>query len=417
MTSPDTATVTTFGPAAEAERVDSIDVLRGFAVLGILVMNIQSYAMIGAAYLNPTAYGDLTGANYTVWLLSHVLADMKFMTLFSMLFGAGVILFTARREAATGKSAGLHYRRMAWLLLFGLMHAYLIWFGDILYTYALCGMLVYLFRKRSPAVLLLVGLLVVGVGSATSLMAHWSMPQWPVESIQELEQSWKPNAEAVAEEVAAYRGSWVEQMSHRAPAAFFFQTFLFAIEMAWRAGGLMLVGMGLFKLGVFGAKRSTATYLVFVALAMLVGIPLVLYGVRRNEAHSWDLRSCFFFGSQFNYWGSLLVSLGWIGAIMLLCKHRLVRPLTGALASVGRMAFTNYIMQSVLCTLIFYGHGLGYFGNVERTGQIAIVFAIFALQLILSPIWLRAFRFGPLEWLWRSLTYWRLQPMRQRAGR
>lgn len=417
MMCPDAATQTPPGPATVAERVDSIDVLRGFAVLGILVMNIQSYSMVGAAYLNPTAYGDLTGANYTVWLLSHVLADMKFMTLFSLLFGAGVILFTSRREAATGMSAGLHYRRMVWLLLFGLIHAYLIWYGDILYTYALCGMLVYLFRKRNPVVLIVVGLLVVGVGSASSLLAHWSMPQWPPASIQEIERDWKPSAEVVAKEIAAYRGEWVGQWSHRAPAAFFFQTFLFLMEMAWRAGGLMLAGMGLFKLGVLSAKRSTATYLVFVALAGMVGVPLVLHGVRRNEALHWDLYSCFFLGQQFNYWGSLLVSLGWIGVIMLLCKHRLVRPLTGALAAVGRMAFTNYIMQSVLCTLVFYGHGLEYFGKVERTGQIGIVFVIFALQLIVSPIWLRAFRFGPLEWLWRSLTYWRLQPMRRIAAR
>jgi uncharacterized protein len=116
---------------------------------------------------------------------------------------------------------------------------------------------------------------------------------------------------------------------------------------------------------------------------------------------------------QFNYWGSLLISLGWVGLIMLLCKHDLMRPITRSLAAVGQMAFTNYIMQTVLCTLIFYGHGLGLFGRVERVGQIAIVFGIFVLQMIVSPIWLRYFRFGPLEWLWRSLTYWKPQPMRR----
>ena len=413
--STDVTTLALPGPAAEAERVDSIDVLRGFAVLGILVMNIQSYAMVGSAYLNPNAYGDLTGANYTVWLLSHVLADMKFMTLFSLLFGAGVILLSSRREAATGKSAGLHYRRMGWLLLFGLLHAYLIWYGDILYTYALCGMVVYLFRRRGPVTLVVVGLVLVGVGSATSLLAHWSMPHWPPESIRAIEQGWNPSPQMMAKEIAAFRGGWLEQLPYRARAAVFFQTFLFVTEFVWRVSGLMLIGMGLFKLGVFGAKRSTTTYVVFVALAVLVGVPIVLYGVRRNDALHWDLRSCFFLGSQFNYWGSLLIALGWIGLIMLLCKHQLARPLTGALAAVGRMAFTNYISQSLLCTLIFYGHGLGLFGKVERTGQMGIVFVIFVFQLFVSPIWLRAFRFGPLEWLWRSLTYWRAQPMRRIA--
>ena len=112
------------GPVELAERIGSIDVLRGFAVLGILIMNIQYYSMISAAYFNPTAYGDLNGVNYVVWLLSHLFADMKFMGLFSLLFGAGVLLFSERAEAKSAKSAGVHYRRSLWLLLFGMLHAH-----------------------------------------------------------------------------------------------------------------------------------------------------------------------------------------------------------------------------------------------------------------------------------------------------
>ncbi len=394
-------------------RLQSIDVLRGFAVLGILVMNIQSYSMIGSAYINPTAYGDLTGANYAVWLLSHLFADMKFITLFSMLFGAGVVLMSGRREAATGRSASVHYRRMGWLLLFGLTHAYLLWYGDILYSYALCGMLMYLFRNRRPGTLILLGFVFVAVGSAISLATHFSMPHWPPEALQDIEEDWKPAAEAMARETTAYRGGWIGQMPQRAATAIFFQTFLFPIEFLWRAGGMMLVGMGLYKLGVFSAARSKAFYGALIAGAALVGLPVIFYGVRRNEALNWDLRSCMFLGVQFNYWGSILVSLGWVGVIMLVCKTGALRRLTSALAAVGQMALTNYIMHSVICTLIFYGHGLGLFGKVERIGQIAIVFAIFVFQLIASPIWLGRFRFGPLEWLWRSLTYWQLQPMRK----
>src|SRR5712692_4927581 len=143
----------------EPERIASLDVLRGLAVLGILVMNIQSFAMIEAAYSNPTAFGDLKGANYLVWLLSHVLADQKFMTIFSMLFGAGIVLMTGRREQAGRRSAAVHYRRMGVLALFGLLHAYLLWYGDILFSYALCGMVAYLFRRLRPQFLLLWGFL------------------------------------------------------------------------------------------------------------------------------------------------------------------------------------------------------------------------------------------------------------------
>src|SRR5712692_3063027 len=145
----------------EPERIASLDVLRGLAVLGILVMNIQSFAMIEAAYSNPTAFGDLKGANYLVWLLSHVLADQKFMTIFAMLFGAGIVLMTGRREKAGLRTAAVHYRRMGALALFGILHAYVFWYGDILFSYALCGMLVYLLRRLRPWLQLVLGTLCV----------------------------------------------------------------------------------------------------------------------------------------------------------------------------------------------------------------------------------------------------------------
>ncbi len=154
-------------PVSERERIFTLDVLRGFAVLGILPMNIQDFSMPGAAYLNPTAYGDLHGANYWVWLLSHLLADEKFMTIFSMLFGAGIFLMTSRIEAAGQPSAALHYRRMGWLVLFGLLHAYLLWSGDILFSYGVCGLLVFLFRKWRPRTSLIVGALSLAVTPAS----------------------------------------------------------------------------------------------------------------------------------------------------------------------------------------------------------------------------------------------------------
>jgi uncharacterized protein len=138
-------------PITEGERIVSIDALRGFALLGILYMNIQAFSMVSAAYMNPTAYGDLHGANYAVWLLGRLLADLKFMSIFSMLFGAGIFLLTSQVEASGRRPTPLHYRRMGWLLLFGLLHGSLLWYGDILYDYALCGMLVFLFCIEAAA--------------------------------------------------------------------------------------------------------------------------------------------------------------------------------------------------------------------------------------------------------------------------
>jgi uncharacterized protein len=395
------------------QRIASLDVLRGFALLGILVMNVQVFAMIGVAYFIPTAHMDLTGVNLVVWFLSHVLADQKFMTIFSMLFGAGIFLMAQRAESSGRGAAGTHYLRVGWLILFGLLHAHLLWHGDVLYTYGMCGLVVFLFRKLKPAPLLLLGLLSLAVCSTLWLLFQWSMAVWPEQAMQDFTREWTPDAERISEFVTTFRGGWLEQMSHRIPEALKMQTFVFLVWGAWRAGGLMLIGMALFKLGLFSAERSRRFYLVLAATGFVLGLPQVLGGVAWNFAHDWNPRYSAFAGTQFNYWGSLGVSLGYVGLVMLLCRAGRPAWLLRRLAAVGRMAFSFYIFQTVVCGLVFYGHGLGLVGRVERVGQIAIVAGITLLQLLLAPLWLRYFRFGPLEWLWRSLTYLHPQPMKR----
>lgn len=401
-------------PVGENQRIVSIDVLRGFALLGILPMNIQYFSMISAAYSNPTAYGDLHGANYLVWLLSHVLADEKFMTIFSMLFGAGILLMTSHVEAAGTRSAPLHYRRMAWLIVFGLAHAYLLWSGDILFTYGMCGLLAYVFRKLRPRALIVVGLLTISVASLSLTAYGLSSRSWsPAELQSAREQLWLPTPQMIASEVAAYQGAWTAQMKFRVPDSLQMQTSFFLFFTFWRAGGLMLVGMALLKMGVFSGRRSPWFYWSMIAAAVLVGIPVTCYGTYRDFASGWDFRYSFFFGAQFNYWASLLVSSGWLGVVMMVCRAGGLVALTTRLAAVGRMAFSNYILHTAICTTIFYGHGFGLFGRVERVWQIAIVLTIWAVQLVVSPVWFRHFLFGPLEWLWRSLTYLQWEPFRR----
>ena len=402
------------GPTAEPERISSLDTLRGFALLGILAMNIWSFGMPFAAYFNPTAYGDLTGANWWAWLLSHVLADQKFMTLFSMLFGAGIVLMTTRVAERGESPARLHYRRMMWLLLFGLVHAYLVWYGDILVLYALCGMFVYPCRKLSPRTLVILGLLVISVSSLISLAGGLSMPYWPESEVTKLEaEHWRPPQERIEQELAAYRGGWLDQMPHRVNFTLEFHSLGIWIWGVWRAGGLMLVGMALYKWGVLSAARSRAFYATCIAAGALLGIPLILYGVHRNIAAGWSVRYSFFLGAQWNYWGSLLVSGAWLGVILLLCKMGALAWLTSRLNAVGRMAFTNYLLHTIICTTIFYGHGFGLFGTLDRSTQLLVVFGVWIFQLVASPLWLRRFRFGPFEWAWRSLTYGARQPFRR----
>ncbi len=398
-------------PVQAGERIAAIDVLRGFAVLGILVMNVQSYSMISAAYLNPAANDKLAGAGFSVWLLTHVFADTKFMSIFSTLFGAGMALM-AERAASRGASAtGIHYRRQFWLLLLGLAHAHLIWYGDILVPYALCGFILYSLRNMRPRKLVIAGFAMTAVTPVLFLLTAQSLPSMPADVRAGLELGWAPAAGEVEAEIATYQSGWLTQMPERSANAIGLETTVFLLLFLWRSGGLMLVGMGLYKLGVLSAQRSSAFYRRMAAAGLALGLPIVAAGVIFNTRHDFAFEYSMFQGQMFNYVGSIGVFLGYLAMVMLAVQNGWLRALQRRFQAAGRMALSNYISQSVICTLIFYGHGIGLFEQVDRLGQTAIVALIWALQLIWSPWWLARFRFGPLEWLWRSLTYMKLQPM------
>jgi uncharacterized protein len=224
-----------------------------------------------------------------------------------------------------------------------------------------------------------------------------------------------PRPLSASAEVAAYRGSWLAQMPARIQTSIQAETFSFVILTFWQVTGLMLAGMAFLKLGVLHAKLPRRVYWSMIAVAVCIGIPVTLYGTLYTFTSDWNSLYAFAVGTQFNYWASLLVSLGWIGAIMLASRNPALLPFTRVLAAVGRMALTNYLMQSLICSTIFYGHGLGLFGRVERVGQLAIVFVVWAFQIAFSSIWLKRFLFGPAEWLWRSLTYLQWEPLRRNS--
>lgn len=399
------------GPVAPHERIDSLDVLRGFALLGILTMNISVFALPGAAYFNPTVYADFSGLNRFVWFAQHYLADLKFMAIFAMLFGAGIVLGWERASARGNTHTALHYRRMFWLILFGVAHGYLLWVGDILYWYGMCGLVAYAFKRLAPAWLIALGITFIAVTSLIMLAGGLTLEEWPEAELAATVADMDPPADALAAEIADYRGGWLRQMEQRVSETLEMQTSVFVFWALGRVLGLMLLGMALFKLGVLSARRSPRFYYACVAGAVVIGFPLIGTGLSYNEAIDWAAPEFFFLGLQYNYWASLVVALGWIGVIMLLCRARLaiLRPL----AAVGRTAFSNYILQTLLCTTLFYGHGFGLFGSLERAQLFAIVVAIWALQLSIAPVWLRHFQFGPLEWLWRSLVYWQAQPLKR----
>lgn len=405
----------TISPTAPSERILSIDVLRGFAVLGILIMNIQSFSMIKAAYINPEAYGDLMGINKWIWIVSHFLADEKFMSIFSILFGAGIIMLWQRSVGKGLKAGPIHYRRNFWLLVFGLLHAYLIWYGDILVSYSLCAFLVYVFRKQKPKTLIIISISFFIIPVLIQLFAGYTLPLWPKADYNDNLQSWLPAADIIQKEIRAMQGSWNMVMEQRFGDAFFMQTFLFFYQSFWRVVSMMLLGMALYKWGILSASRSRKFYSRMFFIGLIVGYAIVAYGIYSNFEAQWTVEYSMFFGTQFNYFGSVGVAMGYIGLIMLISKSDFFKGFKRVLSAVGKMAFTNYILMSVICTLIFYGYGLGYYGEIDRVHQSLIVAGIWLIILSISPIWLKYYKYGPIEWLWRGLTYLRFGSNRKGA--
>jgi uncharacterized protein len=402
------------GPLQTPERHEAIDLLRGFGVLGILMINIQLFSMPFAMSVNPTALGDRGTFDFAIWVASHLFFDQKFMTIFSLLFGAGILIMTSRAENRSGRSAALHYRRMLWLLVFGLLHAYLIWYGDILVLYAVCGFIVYLFRWRDPRGLFVLGLLVLSVESVLMISGGLALLAAPPEAQRDIVGFWAPGPLIVQEELAAFQAGWLAQMPMRFAYSLDFHAFELWTWGIWRAGGLMLLGMALCKWRVLTGERSTGFYTTMAVAGFLIGLPIVAFGVWQMNAWQWEAVRSYFFGMQFNYWGSLLVSCGWIGLFLLLWKRGSLGKLATRVIAVGRTAFSCYILTSIICTFVFYGHGIGLFGRMGRPGQLLVTLAVWITLLIVASPGLQRFHFGPLEWLWRSLTYGERQPMRRR---
>ena len=400
-------------PIGHQDRYEAIDLLRGIAVLGILVMNIQAFAMPMAAYFNPTALGDRGPIDFYVWALSHLFFDQKFMTIFSWLFGAGIVLMTARAAERGVKPAAFHYRRMFTLLVFGLIHAYLIWDGDILVLYAICGALVYPVRKLRPLVLMGLGLLMLAIGSSLMIAGGFYLPKGSPEAIKEFQAFWAPTAEELQRETLAFQGGWLTQMPVRVANSMDFHLSVIWLWGLWRAAGNMLIGMALVKWRVVTAELQQNFYRDLAVIGFGFGLPLIAGGVASMSAHDWETFYSFFIAGQFNYWASLLVASGWVGFTISLWHVGFATGLSARLIAVGRTAFSCYILTSLICTFIFYGHGLGFYMHVSRPGQLGVTLGVWITLLIVAPLWLERFRFGPLEWLWRTLTYGERQPFRR----
>jgi len=425
--------VSEISPLAGSSRIQSIDVLRGFALLGILLMNIIAFAFPFAAYTDPAIDGATQGINLVVFASMDVLVEGSMRAIFSMLFGAGMLIFLAKRDTDVDRLRGLFYRRTVLLIAFGLVNAYIfIWPGDILYTYGVAGLLLYFFRdfsalrlaQYSLAIFLVLALMHIALhmdarGIRNAVAAVEALPAGTSLSVEQeqaladwdafLERQFA-SPEIIQQEYESRNSGYITNVVAAAPLNLILQTVVLLISTLWDVLAMMLLGMAFFKWGLLDASRSSRDYWLLAIAGIGLGLPLNY------------LETATFISSGFEiYWaggyrpsydvGRLCLAVGYIGIIMLICKHALIPRFRSALAAVGQLALTNYLAQSIICNFIFMGFGLGLFGDLQRYQAYLVVLAVWGFQIIFSLIWLRFYRFGPAEWLWRSLTYKQSQPI------
>ena len=368
-------------PVRTADRITSLDAVRGVATLGILVMNAVAFGLVDAAYFNLDAGGTDNAVDRIIGIVSLVLVDQKMMALFSLLFGVGVVIF-AERAAAKGRRVGwLSLWRFVLLLGIGFAHS-LLWDGDVLILYAICAPIVLLLRNRRPVTLLILGSLLALAGPALAPLAQGVGG---------------PDGQGLGDLWLARGGD---------PSDALFAHFL--VDAFGRALGLMLIGVALYRWGGVQGHLTVDAYRRMIRWGFGLGVPFALVGVVIRGVADWS-PDVAIIGQIPNGLATIPMAMGYLGSIVLWnqsgSRHR------ERVTNVGRMALTNYLTQSVLGVLVlteaFSGVALG------RTAILGFIVAVWAVQLWWSTWWLERFRFGPVEWAWRCATYRRWQPIRR----
>lgn len=391
----------------QADRIASLDVLRGLGILGILAVNASFFALPIATLMDPEVVGPMDPASTEVWAAVRIFFERKFVTLFSLLFGCSILLIGGEERGVPERSRILR-RRLIWLAVFGAIHGAVIWYGDILLTYAVAGAVAAIFRNWAPRRLLLMGVVLYVAFSCFEALGAWALAFAPAEALGQ-SMAWV-TPEAARSEIAAYAGSLgdVQAMNLQNWTVLVGAAVFFVPSTV----GLMLIGMGLYKTGVITGRRPAWLY-GFMALAGAAALAAIAWSVRRDVAGGLDQPVDHAVRTTLNGLLAPVATLGYIGLACLILKTPL-KGLTRPLAATGQMAFTNYLTQSLIMTGTFYGgRGLGLFGTMTMAELGLVVVAVWLLQLVWSPLWLGAFRYGPFEWIWRSLTFGRPVPFRR----
>ncbi|WP_116091469.1 DUF418 domain-containing protein [Sphingomonas crusticola] len=396
-----------------APRIATLDVIRGFAVCGILAMNIVSMGEPGYAYVDPNYYGGAHGADLAAWAIAYVLVDGKMRALFTMLFGASLLLITDAAEDRTPGPARVHYARIFWLFAFGMLHAWFVWYGDILVEYAICGAIAFFGRNWRPSALAFAALCLIGFDAIQSLVQWHDMgvlhrlatgPNPPADAVREWHKVLTqvvPDPAAIARELRLYHGGLLDVFAARAPMTWMMQSAVLPAVMPGTLG-FVLLGMLLYRVGFWTGDWSPRAYRWVIASG---GLALLLYAplVRAIVTHRFD-PAFLPLADVFTLLLRPFLALAYAAGLIVALQAGAARWLTARLAAAGRMAFSNYLGTSLIMTTIFYGYGLGLFGLLSRAQLYLLVLGQWLLILGWSQPWLRRFRYGPFEWAWRSLS-------------
>lgn len=426
-------------PIAEGERLDTLDAVRGVAILGILLVNIQFFAMPLMEVAQHTALADAFLGERLAWGAVRVLAEYKFISLFSLLFGAGLIVQSVRAEAKGRPFVPLYLRRLAVLAAFGLVHALGLWYGDILLFYAVIGPVLIPVRRLSHRSLAKIGLILVAVSlfigsTCVGLQAMAGASTVDTDSSAAAVDA-GDDPEAVPEPMRGWEAIMVSGVDPQSPVwtegetrayaegplgdVLIFRTATYGMilisavfSFGWRIAGLFMIGAALMKSGFFlpAARRRHRRYFV---IGVAVGLPLEIGAAAGVAAMDFQPGWFSLVGQFLHDGGSFILCFGYLGGICFVASsaagHRLLAPVRG----IGRLALSVYLAETLLATGVMYWWGLGWFGQVTLVEQLGVVGAIWLAVIAAGLLWLRVFTMGPAEWLWRSLTYGRLQPIRR----
>lgn len=422
-------------PLGDAERIQSLDVIRVIILFGILLININSFGL-AQPYNDPTVASGFIRWNLYDRIAINMFFEGTMQGLFSLLFGVGMFIFLDRltKKGAGLRAADIFFRRLTWLLIFGLIHVYMLpWIGDILYDYALMGFLMYSFRNMAPKKLILAAIVLVLAGSVWNYLDYSKSQKLAIDiflidsyktenseltkELKESQTTWEKirkdrSPETIAEFNSSMQKGYFDVIAFLAMINYCYDINMFYRYLLWIILSMMLIGIAMFKWNILSAGKHFGVYAGIAAIGYLIGLSVNYYNIQIVLDSRFSPVAIAKSNLTYDL-GRISICMGDIGLIMIFCKSSLLVWLKSSLSAVGKMSFTNYIMHPLICMVVFTGVGFRLFGKLQRYELLYVVFSIWAFPLIIRLIRLTYFHYDPMEWLWKNLSHQKVNSIRK----